>query len=89
MYCSNCKELTHLNHEPMRYTSIQAHERNMNYQSDFQGLREVVIEKFKQECLRKDVIWSKLFEEKSGEIVASFFKEGTQWSFKTYILGEY
>jgi len=55
----------------MRYTSLQ-NQGTTNVQSNFSGGRENAIQDFKEECRCRQVTWGYLFEEKTGEVVASY-----------------
>ncbi len=55
----------------MRYTSLSNNDRGYNTQLDYSS-----IESWQDYCSRnKDVVWSRLFESKSGKLVRSYFRE--------------
>lgn len=55
----------------MHCTSIN-HCTNSNYQIDQVGSKHDCVERFESWCIGNQVIWGKLFEEKSGLLVATY-----------------
>ena len=55
----------------MRYTSLR-HGKSGNYQVNYFGDRKQAIADFQKDCQLDGAVWAYLFEEKDGEVVASY-----------------
>lgn len=57
-------------HEQHMFTALR-HEKRNNFQSNFGGTIENVVINFRDECIRNDATWGKLFNY-AGEMVATY-----------------